>query len=83
MVFLKVIFVVWVILGIMDVVLTVLNEVVQVLAPLAEKYTRDLIESVFALASIPTWRLVVFNISIFLALIVCRVQMLFWLLQLH
>ena len=80
MVGLKVVFVVWVLLDIIDVVLEVLEEPVQVLAPLAARYIRDSKKNVLIIANMAAEYITVFNVSVLLTQKVCWVQMLFWLL---
>ena len=71
MVVLKEIFMVWALLGVIDIVLAALEELVQVLTPLVAKYTKR--ENIYIMANMATEHLIVFNIGILLTCIVSRV----------
>ena len=73
MVVLRVIFVVWVLLVVVDMVLSVLEELVQVPAPLEVKHTINSKDSIFIMANIATEHVIVFNIIILLTCKVCGV----------
>ena len=77
MVVLKVIIVLWVLLGVEYTVLVSLEEPVQVLAPLVVKHIRNSKENNFIVENIALECIIAFNISILLAFKVCKVQMLF------
>ena len=65
-------FVVWVLLGVIDMVLAVLEEPVQVSASLAVKYIRNLKENVFIVVKIAAEQVIVFNVSVLFTCKVCR-----------